>query len=489
MGEYDLAFDESAQALQIAEAAGYPRLVATALVRQSSVQQALGAYEDSLVSASRALELARELLDQRLIGESTNNLGYAFWKTGQTSKALVLLNQALIESEQSGQKYLAASYKITLGKVHTQDRSYDQALDQLSEARELLLEMNNPRRIAEIDLFQASIFYRMGNLKEARERLNEVAGLISELGYDGFLDGSDVLDVIRFGAARRVGGDTFIRLVARLTDTSLSAEEAEDILSESDGSTSLPVLHAMGFGTPRVLVDTHAVGDVEWRSRKAKELFFFLLRHKRSVGNEELLEALWPDSSVSLSNSALKTNIYRLRQAVFYDCVLVEERGYRINPAVTIKFDVDDFEQQLRLAIQATDGTREEHLLTAVEMYGGPFLSGYYSDWCERSRTELELKFHTALMTLAEYHSARAEFLRSVELLSKVVESDPYNEEAQYRLIENYIEANEPLTALQTLRTFAGVCREDLGIQLPPRFVHIHQRILSHAPPTIDIVQ
>jgi len=489
MGEFDLAFDEAAQALQIAEAAAYPRLVATALVRQSSVQQALGAYEDSLVSASHALELARELLDQRLIGESTHSIGYAYWKTGQTSKALVLLNQALIEADQSGQKHPAAIYNIFLGKVYCQDRSYDQALNHLSVAQELLADMNNPRRVSEIGLFQAAIFYRMGHLKEALEQLNEVARLISELGYDGFLDGSDVLDVLRFGAARRVGGDTFTRLVARLTATPLPAEGADGILSEADGPSLLPALHAMGFGSPRVLLDAHTVGDVEWRSRKAKELFFFLLCHKRSVGNEELVEALWPDSSVSLSNSALKTNIYRLRQAVFYDSILVEERGYRINPAATIQFDVDDFENHLRLATQATDGTREEHLQIAVEIYDGPFLNGYYSEWCERSRTDLELKFHTALMTLAEYHSARGEFLISVDLLAKVVESDPYNEEAQYRLVENYIEANQPLTALQNLRTYAEVCREELGIQLPQRFVHIHQSILNHLHPRTDVAR
>ena len=73
-GEFDLAFDEAAEALRVAEASGYPRLVATALVRQASIQQALGQNEDALTASSRALEFARELLDQRLIAESTNHL-------------------------------------------------------------------------------------------------------------------------------------------------------------------------------------------------------------------------------------------------------------------------------------------------------------------------------------------------------------------------------------------------------------------------------
>jgi ATP/maltotriose-dependent transcriptional regulator MalT len=47
-GEFDLALDEVSEALRIAQAAGYPRVVAMALMNQSIVQRALGAYSDSL---------------------------------------------------------------------------------------------------------------------------------------------------------------------------------------------------------------------------------------------------------------------------------------------------------------------------------------------------------------------------------------------------------------------------------------------------------
>ena len=85
-------------------------------------------------------------------------------------------------------------------------------------------------------------------------------------------------------------------------------------------------------------------------------------------------------------------------------------------------------------------------------------------------------------MNLADYQAAKGNFLQSAELLEKVVQSDPYNEVAQYGLIENYLKANEPLLALQHFRKYAMICREELGVQLPQRFAHCHDRILSDLP-------
>jgi two-component SAPR family response regulator len=484
-GQFDLAFEEVREALRAAQAAGYPRLVATALARQAMVQQALGAYEESLASSFRALEIARDLLDHRLVGESTLDIGNAYRKQGETSKAEVLLKQALLEAQQSGQTYLEAHYHLYLGKAYCQDTSYIEASNHFKLAEEQFRELRNLRRVAEAALYQAAICYRGGKLKEAGEQLEQAARLISKLGYDGFLlaDGAEVMDVLRFGVAKRVGGRALTRLVSTLAHRASSHEESANSADEDDRFGRFPTLRAFGFGSPRVVLDCHEVSHVEWRSRKAQELFFYLLCNKRQVNKEELMEALWPETSVNMSESALKTSIYRLRQAVFYECVSAQDAGYRMNPAITVQFDLYEFQKHLRLATEAhqINGEQAEHLQNAIALYNGPFLNGFYSEWCQRLWTEHELKFHTALMKLAEYHAARADFSRSAELLGKVVESDNFNEEAQYRLVETYIEANEPLVALQHLRSYARLCREELGVPLPQRFANFYHRIPSHS--------
>jgi DNA-binding SARP family transcriptional activator len=155
----------------------------------------------------------------------------------------------------------------------------------------------------------------------------------------------------------------------------------------------------------------------------------FLLCSKRLVSNEEILEGLWPEVSFELSRSALKTNIYRLRQALFYDCTLAKESGYCINPDVPVEFDMESFLQSLNLAARHGTGSEagERHLLKAIGLYKGPFLNGFNLEWCQGLRTDLELKYHTALTSLAAYRAIRGDFLQATELLEKVIAADPYN--------------------------------------------------------------
>lgn len=481
-GEFDLALDEVSDALRTAQAGGYSRIVATALMNQSIVQRALGAYRDSLSSASQALEISRQNLDQRLIAESTNALGNAYRKLGETSKAEVLLNHAVLEAEDSEQKYIAACYHISLGKVFYQQGANDPALHHLMVAERQLADLKSSRRQAEAKLHIAAIFYRTGHLNEVTEALSKVADLVAQIGYDGFLlaDGEEVLDVLRFGSAKRIGDDTFTRLVARLNNNGAVVEKTNLSVGESNEYIHFPTLRVFGFGNPRVLIDAHEVSDGEWRSRKAKELFFFMLASKGHVNNEEITEALWPKTSLDLSGSTLKTNIYRLRRALFYGCMSGGASGYSLNPEVLVEFDAEDFRENIRLGTRPGNAeAQEEYLLKALDLYQGPFLNGFYSEWCQILRTDLELKYHTALLTLASHRAAKGNFLQSAELLEKVITADPFNEEAQYQLIESYLMAKEPFVALERLRAYAKLSRDELGADLSRTFIDVQNRIIT----------
>ena len=122
---------------------------------------------------------------------------------------------------------------------------------------------------------KGAIHYRTDKHKEAVEKLTQVAGLVSRLGYDGWLlsYGAEVLDVLRFGAARRLGDDIFPRLVARLTPTETDNREADVSHIRGGSFVRFPAIRVSSFGYPRVFLDIHEVTDGEWRSRKAKELF------------------------------------------------------------------------------------------------------------------------------------------------------------------------------------------------------------------------
>ena len=197
--------------------------------------------------------------------------------------------------------------------------------------------------------------------------------------------------------------------------------------------------------------------------------------------NERILEALWPEASVDLSNSALKTNIYRLRQALFFDCILSKEDGYCINPEVSIDLDMESFLLGLKADSDKHKGQkpRAECLLEAINLYEGPFLDGISSDWCQDIRSDLEIKHHGALMQLAACYASDGDYAGATGMLESIVAEDPYHEEAQYQLVNSYLDANEPFVALERLRKYTKVSLEELGTSLPLRFEDCQRRIQS----------
>jgi DNA-binding SARP family transcriptional activator len=89
----------------------------------------------------------------------------------------------------------------------------------------------------------------------------------------------------------------------------------------------------------------------------------------------------------------------------------------------------------------------------------------------------VEAKYHAAMMNLAAYETADGNFRQAIELLEKVIASDPWDEEAQYQRIQNHIKCEDPFLALQQLRKFAKLSVEELGCNLAPRFLECHQQI------------
>ena len=118
-------------------------------------------------------------------------------------------------------------------------------------------------------------------------------------------------------------------------------------------------------------------------------------------------------------------------------------------------------------------------LLRAIAMYQGPFLNGIFSEWAQVLRIDLETKYQTALMNLANYRACKRNFPGAVRLLETVLTTDPYNEEAPYQLQVTLLEAGETVAALQQLRKYAKLCREEMGADLPPRFSQCRRRITT----------
>src|SRR5262249_28317572 len=122
-------------------------------------------------------------------------------------------------------------------------------------------------------------------------------------------------------------------------------------------------------------------------------------RHPR----EQLTELLWQGSTPGSSRLNLRVTLAALRAE------LGEVAGFLIADRVSVGLDsasfatdVSECEAALPAVATATDeDLRQRHLTTAVSLYRGELLEGFYEDWISPERARLAERFLGALRQLA----------------------------------------------------------------------------------------
>ena len=170
---------------------------------------------------------------------------------------------------------------------------------------------------------------------------------------------------------------------------------------------------AKGLGTAQVLWQGQ---QVSWVSRKALELFFYLLEHKE-VTSWEAAEALWPEKDESRASSLFHTTLHRLRKSLNNEAVTSQNRKYALAAGLNPEYDVQRYEL---LAGQAEAGSLGyEELKELVGQYG-TFLPGADSPWVDDVRSRLE-QTQLNLLSLAA---------RAASLAGKPKEASQYHQRA-----------------------------------------------------------
>src|SRR5260370_39480375 len=190
--------------------------------------------------------------------------------------------------------------------------------------------------------------------RKALVELDKVAALCEKVGYHRFLrpHAARAQELLEYALVRHLH-EPVLRDIEpdRARARRAAAAEAEP----QPGPEMLPNVQAFAFGRGAVLVGERQVSDLEWRSEKSKEMFFFLLA-KGAVGKEAIFAALWPDLPDSKCNSNFHSSLYRLRRALFHECVVREADGaYALNPKGVFTSDVDAFERAMAAADSAKD--------------------------------------------------------------------------------------------------------------------------------------
>jgi predicted ATPase/DNA-binding SARP family transcriptional activator/class 3 adenylate cyclase/Tfp pilus assembly protein PilF len=207
-----------------------------------------------------------------------------------------------------------------------------------------------------------------------------------------------------------------------------------------------------------------------FKTQKVASLFAYLAYYLRQAHSREILiELLWPDSNAPTLRNSLSVALSSLRNqfeppGVPQGTVIRADRfSVGLNHA-TVTTDVARFEQAIKEASKAGSAIeRAQHLASAVELYQGPLLPGFYEDWIFPEQARLSGLFVDAVGALVSHVESLGDIRAALSHARHAVAVDPLREEGQQHLIRLLAADGQPGAALRQYKEYECLLEEEIG--------------------------
>jgi DNA-binding SARP family transcriptional activator len=232
------------------------------------------------------------------------------------------------------------------------------------------------------------------------------------------------------------------RSLPRLPWVSLIAQKKAIILEDdllvssnfydmrSDGQHHLEVF-ALGPGY--VLLNGQPVDT--WEGHLPRLLFFFAL-DRPVVTRSEICQAFWPDLDNDQAVNVFHVTKRRLHKALDFD-VLVHEAGYyRVNPDVSIYYDIMAFVGALVKGRSPETEDKAAVWQEAIDLFRGPFLQGHSDSWIVERRRDYQAGYLEALSEMAQIRLEEGRQDQALGLLMRAVQENDRHEPIHRQIMQ-----------------------------------------------------
>jgi ATP/maltotriose-dependent transcriptional regulator MalT/DNA-binding SARP family transcriptional activator len=474
LGEYEQALQVYERGLRVMRGAGNVADEAFMLAGMAETHRAMGRFDESLALYQEAQPLADGLQIAHLAQELTEGMALTRLGLGQGDEAARMLKAVAPKPSDPPARFAAhaladAQVRLDRGDATGAAKSIDVAWRHFESAEDR-------HDMAVAGFLRARALYESHQPRKAMSELQRVAELCERLGYKKFLrpHAMRAKEMVEYALVRHVADPLLGELLEPEARPRAQAERSGKNALAAD---MVPAVRAFAFGRGSVLVGERPVSDLEWRSEKSKEMFFFLLARDEAVGKEEIFAALWPDLPESKCNSNFHSSLYRLRRALFHECVVRQPDGsYALNPRGVFESDVASFNRAMLAADVAREpDERVARLEDAVALYKGPFMSATYSEWVEPIRRELEERYIEALNELGARKLRDGSFEEGLVLFKSLESVDPYSEAAAFGVMRCHLALNDGPAAARHYRRFRQLLKDELDEEPSERLQQLYR--------------
>lgn len=464
LGQPERAREILISALCKAQDSQSKRIESSVLIALGVVQRDLNDFEASVATLTSALSVARDVMEKNFVAWTKAELGDTYRRMGQYSQAVQTLTEAVAQATEQNQAVEVDIFNVLLGISKFMQGEHAGGLALLVATVKRLENNGDQDALARAYFFLACCYFDLKDYEGTTAFLKKTQSLVEKLGYHEFLaiDGEDFPLVIHFAGSKHVGGNLFTGIQKRVNDK-LGVKH-----NKTDSSVASEI-EAYSFGTPKVWIFAKPVGEDQWRSLRAKELFYFLLCHPRQTA-EQIAAALWPDAPSDRALSNLHTNLYRARRATSPGIITALGGRFQLNKELKVYFDVTEFLDGTTPKKPEEDSSGYvERLEHALSLYQGPFMDGFQGEWIEELRRSLEDKYLRMSSELAHEYQARSEYKKAIPILEKAIRLDPYQDDLYCDLIETHIALGDRLSALRVYQQYNISIVIEMGAEPPIR--------------------
>jgi DNA-binding SARP family transcriptional activator len=239
----------------------------------------------------------------------------------------------------------------------------------------------------------------------------------------------------------------------------------------------------------KIHVEYHGQVIANMGSRKAQELFAYLLLHRTHFHHREVLaDRLWGDRVSPQSRKSLRQTLWQLQATLNSHMdseepplLLSDPEWIGINPAADFWVDIAVIEGAFASA-QVSPGYDLNSeiariLESAVLLYQGDLLESWYQDWCLYQRERLQTMYLAILGKLMGYCGANQMFDAAIAYGQVILHHDRAHERTHRHLIRLLYLAGDRTGAIRQYQRCADALDAELGIKPSKSTMVLYEQI------------
>lgn len=425
-----------------------------------------GDYEDSILKFTELTALDRKnniqsfiFLYNMFIAES-----YILLEMNNKAKEFIELAEKTGQKNDSFQNLLIDYHKAIVNNLNTPDEHTEKIL---LETHRVLEYQNLFYSKVQVEFHLADYYYKTGNpetcLKFLRESLNESSQKqFNSFLYQHFINKRYLFD---YASSQGVQKDYISSLHTQLLERNSFEWLSEDCKRRLEKSLKkLSDVTANCFGGTEIYVRGIQVSEDKWIRKKSKLLFLYLLINKEQKHTKDkIMELFFGDLSASSADNVFHQAITNIRAIAKPEIsnpqiignkslkksklktpesfVVYEDKILQIAPQYKFYVDVVEFNKlysQIK-SLQTDESTKEILARKALNLYKGEFLPGYYDEWIEELRTNLQNKFIEICEELLIILNKQEKYYEIISYSERLISSDKLHETAFLNLVTAYV--------------------------------------------------